>query len=52
MIPPLHPILSYLNPVRPIDPYLPKVLMSSFSYLSRVKKSVQVRGALKHFVTT
>jgi hypothetical protein len=55
--PPLDPILSQLNPVRPIDPFLPKVqlqvpnLMSFFHCLGRAKESVKVRGALKHFVT-
>jgi len=45
-----HPILSQPNPVRPIDPYLPKVhLMSFFHCLGRAKESVQVRGVLKHF---
>jgi hypothetical protein len=36
--PPLDPILSQPNPVRPI-----------FNCLSRAKESVQVRGALKHY---
>jgi hypothetical protein len=31
--PPLDPILSQPNPVRPIDPYLPKVLLMLFSHL-------------------
>jgi len=41
------PPLSQLNPVRQIDPNL----MSFFHCLGRAKESVQVRGALKHFVT-
>jgi hypothetical protein len=45
------PYLNQPNPVRPIDPYLPKVRMSFFNCLCRAKESVQVRGALKHFVT-
>jgi hypothetical protein len=48
-------MLSQLNPVLPIDPYLPKVhlqISCPFSIpLGRAKESVQVRGALKHFVT-
>jgi hypothetical protein len=48
--PPLDPILSQPNPVRPIDPYLPKV-MYFFHCLGRAKRSVQVRGALKNFLT-
>jgi hypothetical protein len=31
--PPLDPILSQLNPVRPIDPYLPKSSLVLSSYL-------------------
>jgi hypothetical protein len=48
--PPLDPVLSQLNPVRPIDPYLSKV-MSFFHCLDRAKESIQVRSVLKHFVT-
>jgi hypothetical protein len=58
--PPLDPVLSQLNPVHPIDPYLPKVHLnvifpptprSSHYCLGRAKESVHVRGALKHLVT-
>jgi hypothetical protein len=62
--PPMDPILSHLNPVRPIDPCLPKAHLnvifpptprsSQWSLAfgpGRAKESVQVRGALKHFVT-
>jgi hypothetical protein len=45
--PPLNSILSQLNPVLPIDPNLPK----DHHCLGRAKESVQVQGALKHFVT-
>jgi hypothetical protein len=31
--PPLDPILSQLNPVRPIDPYLPKVYLNVILHL-------------------
>jgi hypothetical protein len=44
---PVNPILSQMNPVRPIGPYL----MSFFHCLGCVKESVQVRGTLKHFLT-
>jgi hypothetical protein len=63
--PPPDPILSQLNPVCLINPYFPKSifylqrlltfqvpnLMSFFHCLGRAKESIQVRGALKHFVT-
>jgi hypothetical protein len=50
--PPLDPILSQPNPVRPLDPYLTKVHFNIiFHCLGRTKESVQVRGVLKHIVT-
>jgi hypothetical protein len=39
-IPPLNPILSQLNPVRPIDPYLPNVHLNG----SNVGKVDEVAG--------
>jgi hypothetical protein len=58
--PPLDHILSQLNSVHPMDPFLPKVHLnvilpptprSSQWLLDRAKESVQVRDALTHFIT-